>query len=62
MGEHGYASFTREDREDAKRRRPEGTLEGYAAERGLEYRGRGLAVHVLVDGGIRSHFQPVADA
>ena len=41
MGEHGYAAFTPEDREDAKRRRPAVTLEGYAADRGLEYRGRG---------------------
>ena len=42
MGDHGYAAFTPEDREDAKRRRPAATLEGYAAERGLEYRGRGM--------------------
>ena len=42
MGEHGYAAFAPEDREDAKRRRPAATLEGYAAERGLEYRGRGM--------------------
>ncbi len=42
MGEHGYAAFAREDREDAKRRRPAVSLEGWAAERGLEYRGRGM--------------------
>ena len=42
MGDHGYAAFAPEDREDAKRRRPAVSLEGYAAERGLEYRGRGM--------------------
>jgi len=38
---HGYAAFAAEDREDAARRRPPGDLRAYAAERGLEYRGRG---------------------
>ncbi len=38
---HGYAAFAREDVADAKRGRPEGTLEEYARSRGLEFRGRG---------------------
>ena len=42
MGEHGYAAFAPEDREDAKRRHPAVTLEAYAAERGLEFRGQGM--------------------
>lgn len=33
---HGYVAFAREDVEDARRRRPPGGLEAYAAARGLE--------------------------
>lgn len=39
---HGYAAFDRADIEDARRRRPPAALDGYAAERGLEFRDRAL--------------------
>jgi hypothetical protein len=38
---HGYAAFAPEDVEDASRRRPAVSLEGYAASWGLEFKGRG---------------------
>lgn len=37
MARHNRASFTREDRADAKRGRPDFELRGYAGERGLEF-------------------------
>jgi hypothetical protein len=39
----GVAAFTQEDVEDARRRRPNVDLSGYAASRGLEYVGSGIA-------------------
>lgn len=40
MGDHGTAAFAKEDREDAARRRPSGSLQDYAVQRGLEFRDR----------------------
>jgi len=38
---HGYAAFAPRDVDDAMRRRPPGSLQGYAAERSLEFKDRG---------------------
>jgi hypothetical protein len=39
-GGHGYGAFAKDDVDDAKRGEPPGSLEAYAAARGLDYKGQ----------------------
>jgi len=48
MKKHGHAAFTRKDVEDARRGRPAGDLDDYAAARGLTVRGQALLARFSV--------------